>query len=258
MTRRTDRRLALLAGGLLALFFTMCAAISVASWSVGTVEGNSTRTIAGPVDELVVESSNGDVTILRSDDGKIHIDGRAEGTLHAPAPRIEVDGSLVHVTANCPVWGFGDCNSEVILRVPGSTAVTVDAGSGDIVARDLGGAANLHTSSGDIAVDGSARDVTLDSGSGDIIARALSGDRAMAETASGDVDLRFAGPPLSADADTGSGDIRILVPSGVEDYRVEMDTGSGKTNTGVSESTSSNRLLRADSGSGDILIDYGG
>jgi hypothetical protein len=257
MTRRTDRRFALLAGGGLALFFTFCAALSVASWSVGTVEGNSTRTIAGPVDELVVESRNGDVTILRSDDGKIHIDGRAEGTLHAPAPRVDVNGSLVHVAANCPVWGFGDCNSEVILRVPGSTSVTVDSGSGDITARDLGGAANLHTSSGDIEVDGAARDVTLDSGSGDIIARALHGVRALAETASGDVELRFAGPPLNANADTGSGDVRILVPPGVEDYRLELDTGSGDISEGFRENTASQRVLRASSGSGNITVDYG-
>ncbi|RKQ93862.1 putative adhesin [Solirubrobacter pauli] len=258
MTRRTDRRFALLAGGGLAVFFALCAAMSVASWSVGTVEGTSSRTIAGSVEQLMVEAANGDVTILRSDDGAIHVDGRAEGTLHAPAPRIDVDGSLVRVNANCPVWGFGECHSKVTLRVPATTAVTVDAGSGDIVAQDLGGDADLHTSSGDIAVDGGAGDVSLDTGSGDIVARGLRGERAIAETASGDVDLRFAVAPRNADANTGSGDIRILVPTGVEKYDVDWDTGSGDGNIGVPDNDGSDRRLRADTGSGDIVVDYGG
>lgn len=257
MTRRTDRRFALLAGAALAVFFTVCAAISVASWSVGTVEGTTTRTIAGPVDNLMVESSNGDVTVLRSDDGKIHVHGRSKGTLHALPPEIQVTGSTVHVSANCPVWGFGECHSEVVLRVPGGTALTVDSGSGDIAARDVG-PANLHTSSGDILIDGSSGDVTLDTGSGDVMARRLSGDRAHAETASGDVDLRFVGPPLEATADTGSGDVRILVPPGVETYRLELDTGSGEVSDGFRDDPASDRVLKADTGSGDILVDYGG
>jgi DUF4097 and DUF4098 domain-containing protein YvlB len=257
MTRRKDRRFLLLLGGGLAAFFTLCAAVSVASWSVGTVEGSTTRVIDGRVDDLVVESSNGDVTILRSDDGKIHVDGKSKGTLHAPPPDIQVDGSTVHVAADCPVWGFGECHSEVVLRVPGGTPVTVDSGSGDIVARDIG-PANLHTSSGDILIDGSAGDVTLDTGSGDVMARRLAGDRAQARTASGDVDLRFVGPPRSADADTGSGDVRILVPPGVERYDIDMDTGSGETKYGIADNDGSPRKLRLESGSGDLAVDYAG
>ena len=90
MTRRNDRRLALLAGGGLALLFTMIAAVQVAAWSVGKVENSSHRELSGSVDELFIESQNGDVTVIRSIDGKVRIDGRSKGTLHAPAPEIDV------------------------------------------------------------------------------------------------------------------------------------------------------------------------
>jgi DUF4097 and DUF4098 domain-containing protein YvlB len=258
MTRRTDRRFALLAGGGLALFLTFCAAIQVAAWSVGKVEGNSHRVLSGTIDKLMVESSNGDVTILRSLDGKIHVDGRAEGTLRAPAPAIDVQGSVVRVAANCPVWGFGECHSRVVLRVPTGTTVRVDSGSGDIVARDLAGGGDLETSSGDVVVDGASGDLTLESGSGDIVARELRSEQVRADTGSGDVDLRFTAPPRGAEAKTGSGDVRILVPPGVEQYDVDTETGSGETDSGVTDYDGSGRNLRAETGSGDVTVDYGG
>jgi DUF4097 and DUF4098 domain-containing protein YvlB len=60
-------------------------------------------------------------------------------------------------------------------------------------------------------------------------------------------------------AKTGSGDARILVPSGAEQYDVDAETGSGRIDTGgVSENDTSDRKLRAETGSGDVTVDYGG
>lgn len=258
MTRRTDRRFALLAGGGLAIFFVLCAAMSVASWSVGKVEGSTHRVLSGSMKQLTVESHSGDVTILPSDDGTIRIDGRAKGTLHAPAPRIEVNGSEVWVSANCPVWGFGDCDSDVVIHLPTTTEVLVNAGSGDITASDLAGGAELKTSSGDVTVDGAIGDIALESASGDVLARGLRSRLAKAETASGDVDLRFAAAPKAAEAVTASGDARILVPPGTEAYNVDVDTDSGETDAGVRQDPDSTRFLRAKTNSGDATVDYGG
>lgn len=258
MTRRTDRRFALLAGGGLVLFFTFCAAIQVAAWSVGKVEGSTHRVLSGSIHQLTVESSNGDVTVLPSTDGKISVDGRAEGTLHAPAPRIEVDGSRVFVSANCPVWGFGECHSEVVVHVPATTQLIVDSGSGDITASDLAAGGELKTSSGDVTVDGATGDVSLESASGDVLARGLHSSMAKAKTASGDVDLRFATAPKAAEAITSSGDARILVPPGSEAYNVDVDTDSGETDAGVRQDPDSTRFLRAETNSGDATVDYGG
>lgn len=258
MTRRTDRRLALLAGGGLALLFTFCAAIQVAAWSVGTVEASTHRVIAGSLDELTVKSSNGDVTVLRSIDDKIRVDGTSKGALHAPAPEIDVDGSSVRVSANCPMWGFDECQSDVVVHVPAGTSVFVDSGSGDVFAHDLQSGADLNTSSGDVVVDGITGDVSLESGSGDIVARGLRSNLAKAETASGDVDLRFATPPKAAEAITSSGDARILVPPGTEAYNAVVDSDSGDTRADVRQDSTSTRFLRAETNSGDAIIDYGG
>ena len=258
MTRRNDRRLALLAGGGLALLFTMIAAVQVAAWSVGKVENSSHRVLAGSVDELFIESQNGDVTVIRSIDGKVRIDGRSKGTLHAPAPEIDVNGSRVHVAANCPVWGFGECHAEIVVQVPAETSVNVKSASGDIVAQGLGDGADLETSSGDIAVDGVTGDIAMESASGDVVARGLRSNMAMAKTASGDVDLRFAIAPKAAEARTASGDARILVPPGTEAYNVSAETDSGEDDIGVRQDPDSTRFLRVETSSGDAVVDYGG
>lgn len=257
MTRRTDRRLALLAGGGLAILFTLISAFQVAAWSVGKVERTSHRVISGPVGELMIDSPNGDVTLVRSIDDKVRVDGRSEGHLDAPPPTIEQLGSRLHVSANCPVWGFGECKSEVVVHVPAGTKVRVSAGSGDITAQGLTAGAELETASGDVLVDGITGDVSLETASGDVIARGLRSNLAKANTASGDVDLRFAAPPKAAEAITASGDARILVPPGTEEYNVQADTDSGEENTGVRQG-GNDRFLRAESNSGDVVIDYGG
>jgi DUF4097 and DUF4098 domain-containing protein YvlB len=256
MTRRTDRRLALLAGGGLALLFTMIAAVQVAAWSVGEVEQISHRELTGSFSHIQVESQNGDVMVMRSVDDKVRVDARATGTLNAPAPAIEVNGSRVSVAANCPVWGFGECRSNVTVHVPVGTEVRVDAGSGDIVAQNIGGA-ELKTASGDVVVDGGGGDLSLESASGDIVARGLSSNLAKAKTASGDVDLRFTAPPKAAEAITSSGDARILVPPGEEAYNVSVESDSGRTDAGVRQG-GSERFLRAETDSGDATVDYGG
>jgi hypothetical protein len=258
MTRRTDRRLALLAGGGLALLFTFISAFQVAAWSIGETESSSHRELAGKFAEISVESANGDVTVLRSLDDRVRVDGHSRGTLHSPAPEISVDGSHVRVSANCPVWGFGECQSSVVVHVPVGTSVHVDSGSGDIVAQGVSGGVDLETSSGDIAADGVTGDVSLESGSGDVVSRGLRANLAKAKTASGDVDLRFAAPPKAAEAVTSSGDARILVPPGPEGYNVSVDSGSGETDVGVRQDSDSTRFLRAETSSGDAIVDYGG
>ena len=219
MNRRTDRRLALLAGGGLALLFTMIAAVQVAAWSVGTVERTSHRVLSDPVDQLFIKAHDADVTVLRSPDDTVRIEGTSTGHLHAPPPTIEQDGSRVHVSASCPVWGFGECRSQVVVHVPEGTEVCVDTADGDIVAETLPDGGELITGSGDIALDGATGDISLKTGSGDIVARGLRSSLTKVKTGSGDVDLRFASPPKAAEAITSSGDARILVPPGTEAAR---------------------------------------
>jgi DUF4097 and DUF4098 domain-containing protein YvlB len=258
MTRRTDRRLALLAGGGLAILLSFIFAFQVAAWSVGADEHRTQRVLDGPVDELLVDTHNGDVRLVQSTDDRVRIQARSKGTLHTPSPRVDVDGSRVSVAANCPVWSFGECHAEITVMVPASTTVRVHSRSGDIAAEGVSGGVDLETRSGDIDLDRVSGDVALETASGDIVARGLRASLAKANTASGDVDLRFAASPKAAEAMTASGDARILVPPGREAYNVSLDTKSGDTETGVRTDPDSTRFLRVESRSGDVTIDYGG
>ena len=90
------------------------------------------------------------------------------------------------------------------------------------------------------------------------MARGLRSNMAMAKTASGDVDLRFAIAPKAAEARTASGDARILVPPGTEAYNVSAETNSGDDDIGVRQDPDSTRFLRVETSSGDAVVDYGG
>jgi hypothetical protein len=256
MTARTDRILALVAGGLLALIFMSCSAVQVAGWSVGSEERTGHRVIEGPVRELRVEAGGGDVTLLPAAGDDVTIDTRAEGSLHAPQLNVDVDGDDVSVSGACPIFDFGHCRAEFVIHVPVDTAVQVDSASGDIDAGGLSGNVDLRTASGDVTVRALDGRVDLETASGDIDAIDLRAGTVRADTASGDVFLSFLAPPQTAEGDTASGDVRIVVPRGPETYRVELETDSGDRGYGIVPDPKSSRLLRATTSSGDPEVGY--
>jgi DUF4097 and DUF4098 domain-containing protein YvlB len=256
VSRRADRIVALIAGGLLSLILVSCSAVQVAGWSVGSVERTANRVISGPVDQLRVDAGGGDVTLLPALGDDITIDSRTKGSLHAPRVGVEVHGTDVSIDGGCSEFSFGTCAAEIVLHVPAGTAVRVDSASGDIVASGLSGNAELRTASGDVTVRALGGRVELESASGDIQAGDLRAHTIRAQTASGDVDLSFLDAPDTAEGDTASGDVRIAVPRGPEVYRVEIDTDSGDPEFGVNPDPSSRRLLRATTSSGDASVGY--
>ncbi len=258
MTARADRAIALLAGGLLAVLFTGCFAVQVASWTAGEVDRSSRRIIPGPVGELRVHAGGGDVTLLPARGADVTIDSRVAGSLHTPSLRVSVDGTTVNVTGGCSEFSLGRCSATLLVYVPADTPVWVESSSGDVVASGLFGNANLRTASGDVTVRRLGGRVGLESASGDIDAFGLDARTVRAHTSSGDVNLAFIDPPETAEAETASGDARIAVPPGAETYRVEVDTDSGEPMVGVHEDASSRRLLRAQTHSGDAQVGYGG
>jgi DUF4097 and DUF4098 domain-containing protein YvlB len=257
MTARTDRRLALVIGAALALLFTIGSAIQVASWTTGSVERHAHEVIPGPVRSLTIDANSGDVTLVPSDTAEVVIDAESSGTLHVPKLEVRPEGTRVNVSGGCPDLTFGHCSAEIIVRVPASATVTVEAGTGDIHAVNLSGNLDLRAASGDVsAADVRGFAVALKSASGDINASGLRVGHLKAHTASGDVGLQFARVPESVDAQTNSGDVAVLVPPGDELYRVDADTNSGDTIVGVAKSDGSDRVVRARTNSGDVVVDY--
>ncbi len=258
MTRRADRILALVAGGFLSLIFVSCSAVNVAGWTTGVVEQKAHRTIPGPVDELQIHAGAGDVMLMPARGSDVVIDSRTRGSLHTPTLDVEALGSDVDVSGGCDEVSFGHCEATLLVRVPPGTAVRVETSSGDLSADGLTGNVTLHTASGDVRAQNLSGRLDLDSASGDVDGTALRAATVRAHTGSGDVDLHFASPPDTADADTGSGDVRIAVPRGPETYNVDVDAGSGTDDVDLVPDPASRRLLRADTGSGDVEITYSG
>ena len=165
----------------------------------------------------------------------------------------------MHVAANCPVWGFGECHAEIVVQVPAQTSVTVKSASGDIVASGLGNGGDLETvlraTSRWTAAPATSR---WRARSGDVVARGLRSNMAMAKTASGDVDLRFA---IAPKARRGAHRLRRRAhprPAGHRGLQRERGDQQRRDDIGVRQDPDSTRFLRVETSSGDAVVDYGG
>jgi len=142
------------------------------------------------------------------------------------------------------------------LRLDGSSgAVTtertagnlvVDVGSGEVSVRRHEGDAFVDTGSGSVALSGVRGDqLVVDTGSGDVTLTDVAADdlrvdtgsgavegtgvqaRAITvDTGSGDVDLTLTRAPATLTGDTGSGNVTVGMPDGV-DATVDLETSSG-------------------------------
>ena len=272
---RTERAVFLAVGGLLALMFLVWAICGVAGWTLGTATRSQHRVIPGARTVGVFADGHVDVVVETGSAQQVTVDSVARGSLRAPHLSVAVNSESVHVSGGCgPVW-FGHCRATVTVHVPPGGAVLVSShegdvrasdlsgpvrlvtGSGDIDASDLTGTADLHASSGDISAHDLSGPATLAAGSGDVAGDGLTTPHARASTGSGDVTLVFSSAPASARADTGSGDVSLLVPRGPA-YAVDAATASGDRVVGVDTTQRADHTIRARTGSGDVVVEYGG
>jgi DUF4097 and DUF4098 domain-containing protein YvlB len=275
MTTATPQRtLWLAAGGLLAVFLTLCAGSSLAGWSVGSVTRDTHRVLPGPVNEVNVVGESGDVTLMPTDGDRVVVDSHAKGTFWLPKLDTDIDGGRVVVGGTCHTVVFGNCSASFVIKIPDGTPVVVRTTSGDVRASGLTGPVTLKVSSGDVDVSELSADTQVKVSSGDIDARHLGG-RVLLETASGDVDagdltaanvsahatsgdiyLDLAAPPVRVNAAASSGDVTIAVPRGPEAYDAEASASSGDHEVDVDTSSRSTRSLSAVTSSGDATIRY--
>jgi DUF4097 and DUF4098 domain-containing protein YvlB len=275
MTRTQDRAVALVVGGVLALLFTVCAGMSLAGWSVGTVHRSEHHVLRGDVKEVRIDGSSGDVTLVPTTGRDVVVDSRAEGTLWLPKMETRIEGDHVSVRGDCHVVVFGKCGATFVVRVPAGVAVRAKTSSGDVRASGLSGPVNLQVSSGDIDLDAlsggttahvSSGDITarrlggplvLETSSGDVTALELLGQIVDAHASSGDVDVDVATVPRRVSASSSSGDVTIAVPRGRhEAYDTVITTSSGDRTEGVNSDPTAGRSLRAVTSSGDVAIRY--
>ncbi len=147
-------------------------------------------------------------------------------------------------------------------------ALSLDSGSGEIeVSGQKNGELSIDTGSGSVHGSGlSASAVNIDTGSGDIRLTDVTTLRASLETGSGSIDAGFRGTIEDLEAETGSGDITLRLPEGIN-ATVDLETSSGDLTLDFpvqlirkEESSLRGRLgdgkgrIAVESGSGDISL----
>lgn len=192
---------------------------------------------------LAVQISHGRVRVERGSGDAITIDrsarffGRRPGySLTRTRGRLSIESRCASAAPGVDLSIFGGCDVDLVVRVPGTTALRVVTDGGDIELVGLGGVIMAETGFGDIRGSGlRASDATFDTGTGD-------------------VNVRFRERPRQISSDTGTGDVRLAVPRG--GYRLALDSGVGsKTVDGITDDPASDAKITADTGVGDIIVE---
>lgn len=229
--------------------------------STGTVTGSETETEVLPITGSAIsfEVGTNDVEVLGgASEGKIEVTRRYEWGFGGSRPKTSEslsDGAIELSGAECQGLSWR-CSIDYVVRVPDNTAVTFRGGSGDVVLGGALGTVEVVTGSGDVDADGLAstalrvrtgsgdQDLQLGSDASDVTLRA----------GSGDIDVELRSGPDSLDVETGSGRVSIDAPDD-EPFQIEVDTGSGDENIDLASDADAGRLIRVQTGSGDVDIE---
>lgn len=238
---------------------TLLAAVVVALFGafslldlVGRSEARETRPL-GALRELHLETDFGDVTV-RATDGAARLEIRTRRSLIS-RPEVKVtrdEDGRISVRTGCSGLVSVSCSATIVAHVPAGTPVIARTGSGDLAVEGMRAGAEVRTGSGDLSLTGVTGPVAARAGSGDVKGAEIDADTLSADTGSGDIALALGAAPREVRARTGSGDLRLELPDA--GYRVEVHTGSGDEDVRVRQDPSASRVLRLDTGSGDVSV----
>jgi DUF4097 and DUF4098 domain-containing protein YvlB len=244
----------ILAGAAMAVLVSLCAMAAPARAD----EWAKTYQISGRAD-LRVETDDGDVTIISSDQKQIDARVSAAGyKIGDNDVRIEESQTDDHVTLkvrlphfNFRWWGGRQRTVRIEVHVPRELDLDVHTDDGNVSAQQAAGRIRIDTGDGNVSANGLKGDVTMRSGDGHIEASALDGTL---EVTTGDghisVDGRFDGLNLK----TGDGNIEARVQRGSKvagNWR--LHSGDGHINLWLPGDFSAD--VDAHTGDGHITMD---
>ncbi|MFI7692152.1 DUF4097 family beta strand repeat-containing protein [Nonomuraea sp. NPDC049655] len=224
------------AGGLLAaaLVLTGC---RIESFGGSTNQDTVSYQVTDKVSKLQLKSDAGDTVITETDGTAV----RVVETLRwrgddKPKPQHKVEGQALFVTYDCPS-NWGNCSVDYKIEIPRGLAVDLDSDSGDITLRALSGQLDAKLDSGDLE------------GSG------MTGKKVYVQADSGNVELKYASAPDSAELRADSGDVVLRVPTG--SYDVKTDVDSGDATVSVKSDPSSPHKISLTASSGNVTLSAG-
>ncbi len=187
------------------------------------------------ITRLEVDVPAGSVELV-AEDGPLRLDVERRGTWALPSADLERDGDRAVLTSTCPATVLGDCQVDVVARVPRDADVVVDLSAGSVVAEGL---------AGDLDVDLSAGEVDL---------QGLSSQRVLVRLSAGEISTAFTVPPREVDVTTSVGQVTVRVPDDGTAYDVRADTSVGESVIGVPQRTGAPRTVRAATSVGQVLV----
>ena len=176
MRRSTWRRPATLAAAALLLLSTACAGGEVET------QPRSGSFAVGEAARLVVDSQNGDVTVVAGAAGEV----RVEAILRDPdrvTYAVRQDGDTIEVEVKVEGITFGDVvnfnvdrGADLTVTVPATTSVAIETLTGDIELSGLTASGTIRTANGRIRLTEIEGDFAVDMSNGRVEVRAFEGD----------------------------------------------------------------------------------
>ncbi len=241
------------------IFRTLIAAALLAT-AAARADFDRTLTVSAQPD-LYVSTGSGQVHVFSGTDSQLHIKARVHAGWNAGG---DIDDRIRQINGNPPIRQsgnevhVGDVSPED-RRLYNNITIDYEISAPRLVAL------NLHTGSGDLAVDNLSRFLKADTGSGSIHAKGVAGPADL-HTGSGDIDFQGSAPG-EIKASTGSGSIRLNGISGPLNARTgsgdieangaitgpsRLQSGSGSIRAHVGRDTRLN--VEASTGSGAIRV----
>jgi hypothetical protein len=212
-----------------------------------------TSTYTPIADRFTVDADSGDVTVVPSGDGRVHVRTVVRHGIGQPELVEESTASGVRLDLVCDDLFASHCDVTYTVELPPSFELVVTGVAGDVTARAMTGPVRVERQYGDIALFDVTGPVDIESSSGDVTALGLRSESVRAETRSGDVRLELVEPPQAVQVDSEDGEVDVAVPAGVT-YRVSAWTRSGERAVTVPVDPASDRSITIDGGNGDLRL----
>lgn len=257
-TRPTGPNGWLVIGGIFTVLLVVTGALTAASWMALRTE-TQTHVYRQNATSIFVDIGTGDLTIAPGAPGQVSVQRTLHWSWSSQKPIIEErwDGPSLHVTGGCGTWfSVGNCGVDYVLEVPEGVSVQAHTSTGDVTVHNILGQLDLSTSTGNIRVTGATGTLRLDASTGHITAKRIESTVVDASTSTGDITLQFVTAPRTVTAQTSTGDVNVIVPSG-NSYRIQTNTNTGHERVHVTRDDTSERSINASTKTGDIDIAFG-
>jgi Putative adhesin len=249
---RTPPRLLIAVAVVFVLVVAVTGAASLVSQGFRTTS-EFTRTLTPQADRLTVHNDKGDVVLLPSRDGLVHVAAESQHGISEPRVSAESTGGGVVLAGSCDSDLAVECTVDFTVQVPASFAVQVQVGAGEVTAADLSGPLDVQATSSDVVLDNLSGPVSVRSESGPVLGRELRSDTVDVLADSGDVSVMLVGVPSSVQARSTRGDVEVVVP-GTETYRISTAVPRGSTEIAVADDAGSTHAITASSDLGDVSV----